>query len=243
MLFLCARSPGLAIDDVIAALLLFLVALRRNSIHDPHLIDVIALYVLRMQIVLHNVAVLVPVFALILQVVIHAQQVRIMFLMRGNPVGCCLTTLVRRRYLVVCPHCDLNLTSMVDSLYLLLHCRIDKATNNWIEEVSLQMLISSLEQVDTLLLTKLFRVIVTVPVVDDVKVFGQEGRDLSISRALLFQSWTFIFPGPVMIPHRNVRDDVVIHRSVREVSLSMFRSLLLSQGTMASEAHGIFTWS
>lgn len=105
--------------------------------HKAHLgqvSDVISLQVPCMEVVVHDVTVLPPTGALLLQGVIEPQHLGVVLLVRDNPeamrnssvvaknpIGSRFSTLIGGRELGFTPHVDLHLACVVGALIALLH--------------------------------------------------------------------------------------------------------------------------
>lgn len=185
--------------------------------------------ILRVEIVLHNVAVPVPIFALSLHLAKVLHHVRISNLIGNGVVELSVSPFVARRDPIHSSDMDFDLPCIVAMLCILLIPGVVELLGKRVKLVGLHVFVRSLCDFQLLLLFRPRVMVDRIPIRDDVEISNSVGMYLALRAALLDTSRTFFRSIPVVYIKRQIRDDVVIllrdgegsptHRLARAVRL------------------------
>ena len=155
MLFFGSRTIAFAINDIIASPFLLFISLRCHSIQLTSFSDVVAFQILSMKVVIDNISILEATCTLLFQGVIETKHVLIIGLMWNNAICGRFSTFVWWRKFSISSHIDFHLTCIINALMALLCQRIIEFSHQWIKSIGFHMLFCCLQEIHTLLLSKL----------------------------------------------------------------------------------------
>mmetsp|Transcript_102431 Transcript_102431/g.305944 ORF Transcript_102431/g.305944 Transcript_102431/m.305944 type:complete len:264 (-) Transcript_102431:176-967(-) len=163
-----------------------------------------------MNVVVEDVAVPVPVRALLLHGVPHPDRLLVMHLVGNDAVVRRLAPLEGGRQLALRPHDELDVPRVFSGAHQLLMLRVVELLRHRVEAVLLRVLLRALEEVEVLGLAVLLLVVLGVPVVQNVEVLHEVRVQLAPPRLhLLFRRAVFR-PRPVVLREGQVGQDVVV---------------------------------
>jgi len=191
-----------------------------NLVQLPGLCHVVAFNILGMEIVLHDVAVLVAILALVAHLLKIRHHLWIMDLIGYSIVEGSMPSLVARRNHVHSPSMDLNLACIIAMLVVLFNARIIELLRQRIELPSAIELVSSLLSGQTGFVCYTSLVVFGVSVGNNVEISDSAGMYLALLASPLYASGTLIRPVPMMIVEGQVRDNVKVLMRVRFTSLA-----------------------
>lgn len=132
--------------NVVSAARLFLKAFRCSTVEFANICDMIALYVLRVPVLFHNVAIPISIVPLCLSIIIESQHSIIFLLMSDHVIKRRLSPLVTWRYLSLRTHMLLYPLRIFTCPCTLLMVRVVILLSHRIEAVPRGILVNSLEE-------------------------------------------------------------------------------------------------